>query len=554
MTDIHSRLSSIEARLLRLEQTLLIDAPGQAPAATPAPPPVVPDEPSAPPSPAPKPSPESPASGQPVAATRILGWGGAIALVLAGGHLVRLAIDVGWFTPLRQVGLAVLAGVGLIGAGLWLKRHDRQYAALLPGVGIVILYLAAYGAHVYYLMIPAAAALAAVVVISIASLWLGRLFGSSMYALFAVCGAYATPLILPVLRAGILDLVIYYLAWNLTFAAFSLWEGSRRTYMLAMYLALVGFDVVWRDSGAGHWAFAATHQLLQFLLFAATTAAFSVRHRQPLDDGLAWLHGLAALIFYFLEYALLERYVPDLAPWIALGSAAFVLVLYFGARRFLAGTQAGAALAATYTAMVLFHAGYLESLPEAWTPWVALFLPGALAVSLARYARIPGPAVPFVIVVAGVFSLNYLRVMLDLGMAGTPGDGALPTAYAVALYLGYAVSRRVPALSGFGPVTLFAAHIMAMAAATELDSGIAVSLVWAVLAVACLVVAIAIDDRLLGRSSFLVFIASALKVMLLDLSGSGTLTRIATLVILGVSLYVGGWLYQRLVTRVRPAS
>src|SRR5690606_13923646 len=225
MTDIHSRLSSIEARLLRLEQTLLIDAPGQAPAATPAPPPVVPDEPSAPPSPAPKPSPESPASGQPVAATRILGWGGAIALVLAGGHLVRLAIDVGWFTPLRQVGLAVLAGLGLIGAGLWLKRHDRQYAALLPGVGIVILYLAAYGAHVYYLMIPAAAALAAVVVISIASLWLGRLFGSSMYALFAVCGAYATPLILPVLRAGILDLVIYYLAWNLTFAAFSLWEG-----------------------------------------------------------------------------------------------------------------------------------------------------------------------------------------------------------------------------------------------------------------------------------------------------------------------------------------
>src|SRR5690606_2925386 len=110
---------------------------------------------------------------------------------------------------------------------------------------------------------------------------------------------------------------------------------------------------------------------------------------------------------------------------------------------------------------------------------------------------------------AGVFSLNYLKVILDLGVGGVPGEAWLRLTYAVALYVGYALSRRVPALSPFGPVTLFAAHFAAMAAATAFDSDIAVSFAWALLAVMCLVVAIGVDDRLLGRSSFLIFIASA---------------------------------------------
>jgi uncharacterized membrane protein len=36
-------------------------------------------------------------------------------------------------------------------------------------------------------------------------------------------------------------------------------------------------------------------------------------------------------------------------------------------------------------------------------------------------------------------------------------------------------------------------------------------------------------------------------VLIFDLSGSAATTRILTLIVLGVSLYAGGWLYQRLV-------
>lgn len=549
MADFESRLTSLEQRLRRLEEANF-------------PPPLKGTVPTASIAPAPAAAPSPPARQQsagearvgrtqePVAATRILGWGGAIALVLAAMYLIRLAIDAGWFTPARQIALAIVGGVALIAAGLMLRRHNRQYAALLPGVGIVILYLSTYGAHLYYQMIPATTATGAVIAVSIASLWLGRVFGSSLYALFSVCGAYSTPLLLPVLRADVTDLIIYYTAWSVSFSLYSLWDGSRRTYMLAMYLALIGFDLIWRDSGAGNWTAAATYQLVQFLIFAGAAAAFSIRHRQPLDSANAWLHGFALLIFYFVEYALLDKHVPDLAPWIALASAAVLLVLYALSRLYLpADSQAGAVLVSAYAALVLFHAGYLESLPDQWTPWVALMLPTVLGLVLSRYAEMPRPARPFVFGVAIIFVFNYFRVIADVSMHAVPGDEWLRSIYAVALYVGYALATRVAILARFSHMLLYAAHLAAMVAAVDIfDSGISVSLAWAVLAVGSLLIAIQRQDRFLGQSSFLIFIASALKVLMFDLSGSAALTRVTTLIVLGISLYAGGWLYQKLVS------
>ena len=63
-----------------------------------------------------------------------------------------------------------------------------------------------------------------------------------------------------------------------------------------------------------------------------------------------------------------------------------------------------------------------------------------------------------------------------------------------------------------------------------------------------LIVALWLHDTTLGRSSFLVFSVSGLKVLLYDLAGAAPLVRIGSLVALGVSLFVGGWLYQELST------
>jgi len=54
-----------------------------------------------------------------------------------------------------------------------------------------------------------------------------------------------------------------------------------------------------------------------------------------------------------------------------------------------------------------------------------------------------------------------------------------------------------------------------------------------------------VKDKLLGQSSLAVFGATAVKVLLSDLSGASTIARIIGLVVIGVIFYAGGMLYQR---------
>src|SRR5574341_23980 len=163
--EIEKRLASLEWRLARIETQLSKPAaPAPAQAARPA----------APKAPPPKPE----AEGRPSLVTSILGWGGAVALVLAAAYLIRLAVESGWLTPVRQVALAAIAGLAMIAAGFVLRNVNRQYAGLLPAGGVAILFLSIYGAHLFYGFVEAAPATVAVIVVCLLSLWLCRVFES----------------------------------------------------------------------------------------------------------------------------------------------------------------------------------------------------------------------------------------------------------------------------------------------------------------------------------------------------------------------------------------
>jgi len=78
------------------------------------------------------------------------------------------------------------------------------------------------------------------------------------------------------------------------------------------------------------------------------------------------------------------------------------------------------------------------------------------------------------------------------------------------------------------------------------------SVAWGLVALTCLGWSLSQRDRLLGQSSLLVFGATAAKVMLYDPSGAAPLARIVSLVILGVTFYGGGMLYQRMLRAGEP--
>jgi uncharacterized membrane protein len=484
---------------------------------------------------------------EPLSITQILGWTGATAIVLAMAYLIRLALDTGWLTPERQLALAVLTGLTLIGVGLWLRSADRIYASLLPAGGLVVLFLSIYGAHLYYQFIEAQPAAGLVILVCIGALWLGRLFASELYALFAVLGSYSAPFLLPVVYGSVIDLVVYFSAWSVAFCIYSIWIGHRRPYLLAAYLALLGFNFLWRGMASAEWAAALSFQVIQFAIFVGGAAGFSVVRARPMSSSEALAHLPLLLIFYALQYELLNDHLPALAPWIALLSAVFVLLAY-AVVRFLVKRplQSGATLVGAYSALALFHAGYMELVPGDLAPWVALLLMPAVGIYLRVAGRAAGVSWPIRALIGTIFSLNYLRVVVVADTDAVPAHDSLAFLYAVELYVAYYLTRSMGSLRAFSVPALYVGHIALLGAAVQvLDNRLGVSLVWGGIALACLAMAFRLDDRTLGKSSLLIFAASAVKVLILDLSDAAPLVRIASLLILGVTLYIGGWMYKR---------
>lgn len=535
--EIERRFAGIEERLARIEAGPPVTA---APAQIAKPAIQLPLQPKTP-------SRQPEAGDRPSLVTSFLGWGGAAALVLAAAYLIRLAVENGWLTPVRQVAFAAISGLVMIGAGLFMRNVNRQYAGLLPAGGVATLFLSIYGAHLFYGFMEAAPAASAVVFVCLLSLWLCRAFASDLYALFAVAGSYSAPVLISG-APSVTDLVIYFSAWSVVFSVFSVWHGRRLVYLLALYLALIIFDFIWRHRAPDEWIAALVFQAAQFAIFGVATAVFSVRNKSPLDSASAWGHLPPLLIFYFLQYALLKRHLPELAPWIAAASGLVVAGLYGTARAVLRRPLPGGEfLLWAYIALVLFHAGYIEVVPHRWAPWVAFVILPVVALATLRQGAGIGARWPVWAAAGVIFLINYLRIVFDTDLRGVPGRPLLAVAYALQLYLGYYLIRGREALQGVKGLLLYAGHISAMAAALHgFDERIVESAAWGLLALACLGLSLWQRDRLLGQSSLLVFGAAAAKVMLYDLGGASPLARIISLVVLGITFYIGGLLYQRL--------
>ena len=482
--------------------------------------------------------------------TNILGWAGATALVLASVYLVVMAIDAGWLTPVRQLMLAMLGGFVCIGIGLILRSKDMHYASLLPAAGIVVLFLSVYGAHNYYHLIDTVFATSMIIAICLISLWLNRLFLSELYALFAVVGSYSAPVLLGSSSHAITDLIIYFACWSVVFSIFSIWVQKRSVYMLAMYLALVLFDLVWSSSFRDAWLEALVFQTVHFAIFVAAASIFSARIRE-MSEQTAVAHIPALVLFYFVQYHVLDKHVPGLAPWIAVASAAVLLASYYIVYRLVQRDLAGGrTLISSYVALVLVHAGYIESVPAQWAPWVGLAVIPLAGAYAALRGDIKAPGTPVWFAVALIFAANYFRLFtghsITPDLRNVPAHDLLSLCYAAELYLGYYFVRKTGAMKDLGRIALYAGHIAIMGWAIQMfDSRFVVSLIWGMLALGCLFLSLNRRDKILGQSSLLIFAASVFKALLYDIALAAPPIRIASLLVLGASLYLGGWLYKK---------
>jgi uncharacterized membrane protein len=264
---------------------------------------------------------------------------GAIVLLFGVAFFLNYAIDQGWLPVEVRLSLAAAGGLALTAVGWRLRDTRRDYALVLQGGGIGIVYLTVFAAVNLYNLMSTGPGLALMVVLVALSSALAVLQDARSLAILATLGGFLAPVLVSrggshvalfsyyaVLDAGILA-IAWFKAWKLlnrlgfvcTFIIGALWGGeyyqpayfaSTEPFLVAFFLFYVAVPVLFakRQQATG------THDIDASLLFGVPLVAFGLQAAlvRDFEYGLAF-SALAAGIFYIALASALWRRLQNVA-------------------------------------------------------------------------------------------------------------------------------------------------------------------------------------------------------------------------------------------------
>ncbi len=122
---------------------------------------------------------------------------GVIALLIGATWFLKLAMDNHWIGPLGRIVAGLLAGAGVV---VWSERFRRKgfpaFSYSLKAIGSGALYLSLWAAFQLYHLLPAAAALGAMILVTAWNAYMAWAQDSELLAAYALIGGLATPLLL----------------------------------------------------------------------------------------------------------------------------------------------------------------------------------------------------------------------------------------------------------------------------------------------------------------------------------------------------------------------
>ena len=547
------RMKTMEDRLARLERLMERLLPGEAaaPQPVPVPPPPPPPPPPAPAAPAFQPPRQSPAAAAVRAGTG--NWLGVVAVIcfmMAAGFIIKLSLDSGWLTPIRQIGIAAMFGLGLVAAGLALAESDREYASYLPAAGVIVLYAAVFAAHRLYDLIPFENAVALSVGVSAICVWLYTRIKEDIYPVTAAAGSYCAPAVLG-LGAGAAFGVYYYFICSLAFAVISIWVRSRTLSIVAAYLSMM--MTAFTGLNLGRDSLIVAMLALNFVALSGGIYLYTVNNGEPLSEKESISLLPALLFFYAMEYFYIDRLMPGRAPWFSLAFAGLLLGLYLAAKqKFPDGKVGSGSMVLAFVTVVFFHSFYLELLPKDGRPWLFVAIVVGLCFAPAGAFGRAGKDGPLRIPAYGalaVLLLEFLSMTSKL-LSGAEGNWLAVSVFSVvALWVLIAFrGEEIDGAGNYGPL-LGAAHLLAVLALyrlTKEQGSLYVSVSWLVYSSAVLGFAYARRDPAMARSAVFVLAFAAAKALLYDAAAAPTVVRIVCLLLTGAALYGSGFFLRRI--------
>lgn len=175
------------------------------------------------------------------------GWAAVILLLFATAFFLKYAFENRWIGELGRVSLGILAGAGLCLAGWRYHRQGwRLFSQMLTAGGVVLLYLATFGAFGYYHLIPRGPAAFFLILLVVETGALAIRYEAPAIAIMAVVGALLNPLLLHNDRDQYRSLFPYLLVLDGGVVALALFRPWRGLATLAL-LGTQGLFWGWYD-------------------------------------------------------------------------------------------------------------------------------------------------------------------------------------------------------------------------------------------------------------------------------------------------------------------
>lgn len=485
----------------------------------------------------------------------MLGIIGIVFVILAGVFFIKITIDSGWLTPMRQVLLAAGTGLAFFLAPQFFPKAEKEYGSMLAGAGTTILHLTWLGAYFYHHILGATLALVCATLVGVFSVLANFEKGNRLYLLVAMAGTYFAAPLIGYSTGELSILFIFLIIWNISFSAAGLMNKRRDILFIASYYAVFTILLLsGTTTAAQNYSEILMLHLIQFVIFSSALVSYSIYHKQPLDSEESTAILPLLLLFYFSSDFLITKISPEFAPWYGIIIGGIVLGIYFFARSFLSGELKSGASLTAFSAMAFIHSFFFQLIDESWQPFFALLI--GLA-ALVTWSQSPNARKTFfwpLIVFLATFV--YGAILTVISTKGADNIFLYNWAYGIiALVAVLKLARSDNAnseLVKYSSILLGFAHLEVMLGLYRFSETVTwsgalfVTFTWGLYAVIVLSLAYQRRDKVLGNSALTILLAVSFKAFFYDLSNTSNLIRVTCLLAEGLLLYGCGWIFKKM--------